>query len=111
MSVLAVCFGAFVAAAEAACAVVGGVKSRLNRSFWAEGGGEVAAGRSGLAGFEVAGGGNILADRSTRCACRVEVAVFVGGALSTGGAGVAGISPGADAGAGAGASPCQSDRE
>ena len=88
---------------EGACVVVGGVKSRVKRSFWAVGGGGAADDGTDLTGFEVVGGVNVSADRSVRCVRRAWAAVFVGGALTTGTTGVAGVGGCTAGGAGAAA--------
>ena len=108
MSFFAALFDALVIL-EGACVVVGGVKSRVKRSFWAVGGGGAADNGTDLTGFEVAGGVNVSADRSVRCVRRAWAAVFVGGALTTGTAGVAGVGACTAGGAGAAAS-CRDDQ-
>jgi hypothetical protein len=103
MSFFAALFGAFVA--EDTAEVVGGVKSRLKRSFWVDGGGAAGVDGADVTGFEVVKGVNVSADRSVRCVRRAGAAVLIGGAVTTGGAGTAG----AGASAGAGAASCEND--
>lgn len=62
-----------------------------------------------MTGFEVAGGVNVSADRSVRCVRRAWAAVFVGGALTTGAAGFAGVGACTAGGAGTAAS-CRDDQ-